>query len=284
MTRERNWNGWDSIIDIALAEDVGTGDITTMATVAPDARSTARMVAKSAGVLSGVEVAREVFHRVDSSVTYEVVATDGSHVPEGTVIAEIEGPSHGILIAERTALNLIQHLSGIATLTARYVDAVEGTGACIIDTRKTLPGMRMLEKAAVRHGGGKNHRIGLSDGVLIKDNHLAAIGGEDRVTRAIAAARAAAPHTLRVEVEVTTLEEVREAVEAGADAIMLDNMDIDAMRVAVGIVGGRSLTEASGGVNLETVRQIAETGVDLISVGRLTHSAPALDISLQFTY
>ncbi|HEV2529246.1 MAG TPA: carboxylating nicotinate-nucleotide diphosphorylase [Thermomicrobiales bacterium] len=284
MTGQANWNGWDAIIDIALAEDVGTGDITTMATVAPDARSTARLVTKAAGVLSGVGVARQVFARVDSTISFETLVDDGGHVPSGTVIAAIEGPSHGILIAERTALNLIQHLSGIATLTCRYVDAVEGTGACIIDTRKTLPGLRMLEKAAVRHGGGKNHRIGLSDGVLIKDNHLAAIGGEDRVTRAIAAARATAPHTLRVEVEVTTLDEVHEAVAAGADAIMLDNMNIDAMREAVAIVGGRSLTEASGGVNLETVRQIAETGVDLISVGRLTHSAPALDISLQFDF
>ncbi len=282
MTQGTGWNGWDAIIDLGLAEDIGTGDVTTMATVPADARSSARLVAKAEGVLSGVEVARSVFHRVDPTIRWETCMPDGSHVPEGTVIAEIEGPSHAMLVAERTALNLIQHLCGIASLTARYVDAVEGTGACIIDTRKTLPGLRVLEKAAVRHGGGRNHRVGLSDGVLIKDNHLAAIGGEDRVTRAIAAARAAVPHTLRVEVEVTTLAEVREAVEAGADAILLDNMGIDEMREAVMIVGGRSLTEASGGVNLATVRLVAETGVDLISVGRLTHSAPALDISLQF--
>ena len=282
MTRARGWNGWDAIIDLALAEDVGTGDVTTMATVPVDARSSARLVVKAEGVLSGVEVARMVFHRVDPDIAWQTCATDGSHVPDGTVIAEIGGPSHAMLIAERTALNLIQHLSGIASLTARYVAAVEGTGACIVDTRKTLPGLRVLEKAAVRHGGGMNHRVGLSDGVLIKDNHLAAIGGHDRVTRAIAAARAAVPHTLRVEVEVTTLAEVSEAVDASADAILLDNMGIEEMREAVGIVGGRALTEASGGVNLATVRLVAETGVDLISVGRLTHSAPALDISLQF--
>lgn len=284
MTRAAGWNGWNAIIDLALAEDVGTGDVTTMATVPADARSSARLVAKAGGVLSGVDVARAVFHRVDPSIRFETCMPDGSHVPDGTVIAEIEGPSHTMLVAERTALNLIQHLCGIASLTARYVDAVEGTGACIIDTRKTLPGLRVLEKAAVRHGGGRNHRVGLSDGVLIKDNHLAAIGGTDRITRAIAAARAAVPHTLRVEVEVTTLAEVREAVDAGADAILLDNMGIDEMREAVMIVGGRSLTEASGGVNLATVRLVAETGVDLISVGRLTHSAPALDISLQFAF
>ena len=282
MTQGMGWNGWDAIIDLGLAEDIGTGDVTTMATVPVDARSSARLVAKAEGVLSGVEVARAVFQRVDPTVRWETCMPDGRQVPEGTVIAEIEGPSHAMLIAERTALNLVQHLCGIASLTARYVDAVEGTGACIIDTRKTLPGLRVLEKAAVRHGGGRNHRVGLSDGVLIKDNHLAAIGGDDRVTRAIAAARAAVSHTLRVEVEVTTLEEVREAVDAGADAILLDNMGIEEMREAVMIVGGRCLTEASGGVNLATVRLVAETGVDLISVGRLTHSAPALDISLQF--
>lgn len=282
MTRAAGWNGWNAIIDLALAEDVGTGDVTTMATVPVDARSSARLVAKAEGVLSGVEVAGAVFRRVDPSIAFTVCLPDGSHVDEGTVIAEIEGPSHAMLLAERTALNLIQHLSGIATLTARYVDAVEGTGACIVDTRKTMPGLRVVEKSAVRHGGGRNHRVGLSDGVLIKDNHLAAIGGVDRVTRAIAAARAVAPHTLRVEVEVTTLDEVREAVDAAADAIMLDNMGIEEMREAVGIVGGRSMVEASGGVNLATVRLVAETGVDIISVGRLTHSAPALDISLQF--
>ena len=283
MGQARGWNGWDAIIDLALAEDVGTGDVTTMATVPAEARSSARLVAKAEGVLSGVEVARAVFLRVDPTVTFEVCVPDGGHAGEGTVIASIEGPSHAMLLAERTALNLIQHLSGIATLTARYVDAVEGTGACIVDTRKTMPGQRVLEKAAVRHGGGRNHRVGLSDGVLIKDNHLAAIGGPDRIARAIAAARAAVPHTLRVEVEVTTLDEVREAVEAGADAILLDNMGIEELRAAVAIVGGRAMTEASGGVHLATVRLVAETGVDLISVGRLTHSAPALDISLQFS-
>lgn len=284
MAHEQGWNAWDAIIDLALAEDVGTGDVTTLATIPADARSTARLVAKGDGVLSGVDVARHVFLRVDPDTTFTVRHHDGARVAEGTVIAEIEGRSHTLLLAERTALNLIQHLSGIASLTARYVDAVEGTGACIVDTRKTLPGLRVPVKAAVRHGGGKNHRVGLSDGVLIKDNHLAAIGGEDRVARAIAAARAMAPHTLRVEIEVTNLREVIEAVDGGADIIMLDNMGIEEMREAVARVGGRAMVEASGGVNLATVRLIAETGVDLISVGRLTHSAPALDISLQFDF
>ena len=282
MSQQRGWTSWSQLIDLALAEDVGTGDITTMATIPADARSTARLVAKARGALSGIGVARDVFLRVDPTVTFVAVRADGDSVAPKMLLAEIEGPSHALLMAERTALNLIQHLSGIASLTERYVNEVEGTGACIVDTRKTLPGLRVLEKAAVRHGGGMNHRVGLSDGVLIKDNHLAAIGGPDRVMRAVAAARAAAPHTLRVEVEVTTLDEVREAVAASADAILLDNMSTDDLREAVAIVGGRALTEASGGVSLRTVRAVAETGVDLISVGRLTHSAPALDISLEF--
>jgi nicotinate-nucleotide pyrophosphorylase (carboxylating) len=180
------------------------------------------------------------------------------------------------------ALNLLQRLSGVATATARYVEAVAGTKARIVDTRKTTPGLRQLEKQAVREGGGHNHRVGLADGVLIKDNHLAAIGGSDRVTKAIERARAFAPHTLRIEVEVTTLPEADEAVAAGADVILLDNMDVATMRRAVESVAGRALLEASGGVNLSTVRAIAETGVDLISIGALTHSAPALDISLEF--
>lgn len=276
------WSPSAAIIDLALAEDVGTGDVTTLATVPPATISRAYLVAKASGVISGVDVAGDVFRRVDPAIRYEARLADGAAVEPGTIIATIEGPAHGVLIAERTALNLIQHLSGIATLTRRYVEAVAGTKAVIVDTRKTLPGLRALAKAAVRHGGGQNHRFGLSDGVLIKDNHLAAVGGPDRIAKAIQAARRSAPHTLRVEVEVTTLDEVREAVAAGADIIMLDNMDIPAMREAVGIVAGRALVEASGGVSLETVRAIAETGVDLISVGRLTHSVTALDISLRF--
>ncbi len=274
--------GWEGLIDLALAEDIGTGDVTSLATVPPGTHARAALVAKAEGVLSGVDVAGAVFRRVNPALDYRVRVGDGSRVRPGDRIAEVEGLAQGILAGERVALNLLQRLSGTATLTAAFVAAVAGTEARIVDTRKTTPGLRALEKAAVRHGGGRNHRSGLADGILIKDNHLAAVGGADRVTRAVQRAMAVAPHTLRVEVEVTTLAEVEEAVAAGADTILLDNMDLPTMRQAVGLVAGRARLEASGGVRLETVRAIAETGVDLISVGALTHSAPALDISLEF--
>ncbi len=274
--------GWEAIIDLALSEDVGGGDITTLATVPPGTHAAGTLLAKAAGVISGVDVAGAVFRRVNPALDYQIRIGDGSKVNPGDQIADVSGSAHGILAAERIALNLLQRLSGVATLTAVYVEAISGTKARIIDTRKTGPGLRLLEKSAVRHGGGRNHRFGLSDGILIKDNHLAAIGGPDRVTRAVRQAAAFAPHTMRVEVEVTTLAEVEEAVAANADAILLDNMDVATMRQAVEQVAGRAILEASGGVNLETVRAIAETGVDLISVGALTHSAPALDISLDF--
>jgi nicotinate-nucleotide pyrophosphorylase (carboxylating) len=274
--------GWDAIVELALAEDIGTGDVTTLATVPADAQAKATMLVKSEGVISGLGVAGFVFRRVDPAVSFTPTIADGTHVDKRTVIAELAGPARSLLTAERVALNLIQRLSGVATATARYVEAVAGTNARIVDTRKTTPGLRQLEKQAVRDGDGHNHRVGLADGVLIKDNHLAAIGGPDRVRRAVCQARAFAPHTLRIEVEVTTLAEVEEALAAGADVILLDNMDVATMRRAVEAVGGRSLLEASGGVTLDTVRAIAETGVDLISVGALTHSAPALDISLEF--
>jgi nicotinate-nucleotide pyrophosphorylase (carboxylating) len=274
--------GWEAIVDLALAEDIGNGDITTLATVSPETRARATMLVKADGVVSGLNVAGYVFARIDPETKFSPVIADGTRVQHGTVIAEVAGTARSLLTAERVALNLIQRLSGVATETARYVAAVAGTSAKIVDTRKTTPGLRQLEKQAVRDGGGTNHRVGLADGVLIKDNHLAAIGGSDRVTQAVQAARAYAPHTLRIEVEVTTLDEVSEAVAAGADVILLDNMDAERMRRAVKIVGGRALIEASGGVNLWSVRGIAETGVDLISVGALTHSAPALDISLEF--
>ncbi len=274
--------GWESLIDLALAEDIGSGDVTTLATVPPGTHARATLVAKAEGVLSGVDVAGAVFRRVNPALDYRVRTGDGSRVRPGDVVAKVEGLAQGILAAERVALNLLQRLSGTATLTAAFVAAVAGTNARIVDTRKTTPGLRALEKAAVRHGGGRNHRAGLADGILIKDNHLAAVGGPDRVTRAVQRAQASAPHTLRVEVEVTTLEEVAEAVAAGADIILLDNMDLATMREAVGLVAGRARLEASGGVRLDTVRAIAETGVDIISVGALTHSAPALDISLRF--
>ncbi|HET7093097.1 MAG TPA: carboxylating nicotinate-nucleotide diphosphorylase, partial [Thermomicrobiales bacterium] len=197
-------------------------------------------------------------------------------------IATVEGPARGLLAGERVALNFLQRLSGVATQTARFVAAVAGTGARIVDTRKTTPGLRTLEKAAVRHGGGHNHRFGLADGVLIKDNHLAAIGGPERVARAVRQARARAPHPLRIEVEVTTLAELEQALAAGADIVLLDNMTLDQMRRAVATTDGQALLEASGGVTLDTVRDIAQTGVDIISSGALTHSAPAVDISLEF--
>jgi len=274
--------GWEAIIDLALAEDIGTGDITTLATVPAEAAARATMLVKAEGVISGLDAAAAVFRRVDSRIEVTLRAAGGTRVSPGDIVAEIAGPARGILMAERGALNLVQRLSGVATLTARYVAAVAGTNARIVDTRKTTPGLRILEKQAVRDGGGHNHRVGLADGVLIKDNHLAAIGGPDRIARAIERARAFAPHTIKIEVEVTTLEEVEQALAAGADAILLDNMDLATMRRAVELVGGRALVEASGGINLDTVRAVAETGVDLISVGALTHSAPALDVSLDF--
>ncbi|HEY8445991.1 MAG TPA: carboxylating nicotinate-nucleotide diphosphorylase [Thermomicrobiales bacterium] len=274
--------GWEAIIDLALAEDIGTGDITTLATVPAEAAARATMLVKAEGVISGLDAAAAVFRRVDSRIEVTLRAAGGTRVSPGDIVAEIAGPARGILMAERVALNLVQRLSGVATLTARYVAAVAGTNARIVDTRKTTPGLRILEKQAVRDGGGHNHRVGLADGVLIKDNHLAAIGGPDRIARAIERARAFAPHTIKIEVEVTTLEEVEQALAAGADAILLDNMDLATMRRAVELVGGRALVEASGGINLDTVRAVAETGVDLISVGALTHSAPALDVSLDF--
>jgi nicotinate-nucleotide pyrophosphorylase (carboxylating) len=274
--------GWEPIVELALAEDIGTGDVTTLATVSAGATARGTMLVKAPGVISGLEAAAYTFRRVDSAIVSRPLVEDGATVEQGTVIAELEGPARGLLIGERVALNLLQRLSGVATLTSKFVAETAGTRAKVVDTRKTTPGLRVLEKAAVRHGGGHNHRVGLADGVLIKDNHLAAVGGPDRVTRAIQSARALAPHTLKIEVEVTTLPEVEEAVAAGADIILLDNMDIATMRDAVRIVAGRALLEASGNVRLETVRAIAETGVDLISAGALTHSAPALDISLNF--
>ncbi|MFM9107059.1 MAG: carboxylating nicotinate-nucleotide diphosphorylase [Chloroflexota bacterium] len=279
---QAGWRPYDGLIDLALAEDIGGGDVTTMATISADRMARGRLIAKTPGVVSGQEVAGAVFRRVDPAVVYTPLVADGGWVEPGTVIAEVEGPARGVLIGERTALNFMQRLSGVATTTRRFTQAIAGTGVRLADTRKTTPGMRWLEKAAVRHGGGANHRFGLSDGVLIKDNHLAAVGGADRVTRAVRMAREAAPHGLKIEVEVTTLDELREALDAGADIVLLDNMTVEQLAEAVRIAGGRAVLEASGGVNLQTVRAIAETGVDLISVGALTHSAGSMDISLDF--
>jgi len=267
----------DRIIENALQEDIHTGDITTLAVVPDHKRVVARLVAKEQLVLAGIEVAARVFTILDSKVVFTPRSSDGATLNPGDLLAEIEGDASILLQGERVALNLLQRMCGVATLTSRYVAAVDGTKARIVDTRKTTPGLRVLEKYAVRVGGGTNHRTGLYDGVLIKENHITAAGG---ITEAVRRARNYIPHTIKIEVETETLEEVQEAVAAGADIIMLDNMDLPTMRQGVAMVSGRALVEASGGVNLETVRGIAETGVDIISVGALTHSARAMDISM----
>lgn len=275
--------GLDEIVDLALHEDIGTGDVTTLATVPADRHASGTILAKEAGVISGMDVARFVFARVDNAIAFEALVADGDRVENRTDLARIAGPARSVLLAERTALNLMQRLSGVATTSARYVAATAGTTTQIVDTRKTTPGLRMLEKRAVQHGGARNHRFGLADGILIKDNHLAAIGGTDRIIKAIHAARDQAPHTLRVEIEVSTLAELDEALDAGADIILLDNMETSMMREAVtrrNAAGSGAILEASGGITLERIPEIAAAGVDLISVGALTHSAKALDISL----
>jgi nicotinate-nucleotide pyrophosphorylase (carboxylating) len=264
----------------ALAEDLGlVGDVTTNATIPPDAQSTALLKARAPGAVSGIALARAAFHALDPALAFTVTKADGGIVATGDTIAEISGSARAILSAERVALNFMGRMSGIATLTARYVAAVAGTRAAIVDTRKTTPGLRAFEKYAVRCGGGRNHRIGLFDAVLIKDNHIIAAGG---LERAIKAARDHAGHILKIEVEVDTLEQLERVLQHRVDAVLLDNMSPETLKKAVTMVAGRSLTEASGGVNLDSVRDIAETGVDLISVGALTHSAPVLDLGLDF--
>jgi nicotinate-nucleotide pyrophosphorylase (carboxylating) len=273
-----------ALIDAALAEDVGAGDFTSLWTVPASRRAHAQIVLKAAeGVVSGCDLAVEVFRRVDPALAVEVVAGDGSAIVRGDVVLRLDGAARSILTAERTALNFLQRLSGVATLTRVYVRAITGTGARVIDTRKTTPGMRRLEKAAVVAGGGANHRVGLFDMVMIKDNHIAAAGS---ITAAVHAVRAHNHAGLRVEVETTSLGEVREALAAGVDRVMFDNMTPGMMREAVALVRSadpRPETEASGGITLETIRHYAETGVDFISVGALTHSAPALDLSLRLS-
>jgi nicotinate-nucleotide pyrophosphorylase (carboxylating) len=266
------------LIEQALAEDIGPGDVTSGAVIPEDSSSTAEIIAKEDLVLAGVPFAREVFRTLDPGVRFTPVAHDGSRVPFGSLIARVQGNTRVLLAGERVALNIMQHLSGIATLTARFVELLKGSRATILDTRKTLPGLRELEKYAVRMGGGRNHRFGLYDGVLIKDNHITAAGS---IIKAMAAVRNKVHPLLMVEVEVKTLDEVREALAAGAMMIMLDNMPPDMMKQAVNIVAGRIPVEASGNVTLETVRAIADTGVDFISSGSLTHSAPAADISMK---
>lgn len=268
----------DTLARAALEEDLGRGDITTEATVPREARCRARLVAKQEGVLSGIEVFHRVFTLLDHELRGWVSCHDGDGVKTGDMVAQFEGRAQAVLMAERTAMNFVQHLSGVATLTARFVEAVGELNCKICCTRKTTPLLRALEKAAVVHGGGARHRFNLSDGILIKENHVTAAGG---LRAAIAKARHHSHHLMRVEAEVRTLEEFEEAVEAGADVILLDNMDLDTMREAARRAAGRRVVlEASGNASLDRVRAMAETGVDFISVGALTHSAPVLDMSL----
>jgi len=272
------------LIRRALEEDGAEADITTLSTVPEQQQSSGSIVTRQAGIIAGLAIAAETFRLLDDRVSVELLIHDGATVQPGDVLAHLSGPARSLLSAERVALNFLGRLSGIATLTAQCVHAVEGTHARILDTRKTTPGLRSLEKAAVLLGGGQNHRFGLSDGVLIKDNHIKAAGG---IARAIAAARHTAPHLLKIEIECETLTEVQQALKANADAILLDNMDIKTMHHAVELIrrdAPQALIEASGniGTNSERLRAVASTGVDFISLGALTHSAPNFDVSLEF--
>jgi nicotinate-nucleotide pyrophosphorylase (carboxylating) len=270
----------DAAVQRALEEDLGlAGDITTSATVGATATAKAVIATRRDGVVSGLQLAEAAFRALDPTITFEIAKPDAARVTPGEVIAQVTGNARAILTAERVALNFMGRMSGIATLTRRYVDAIEGTNAKIADTRKTTPGLRAFEKYAVRCGGGQNHRTGLFDAVLIKDNHIVAAGG---LERAIMAARSAAGHMVKIEVEVDTLDQLDVLLKHKVDAVLLDNMSPAQLKDAVRRVAGRCLTEASGGVNLETVRAIAESGVDMISVGALTHSAPVLDLGLDF--
>lgn len=273
----------DDAVLVALEEDGAAHDVTTIATVRADQWGRGIFVAKQSGIVAGLPVAAAAMSALSDEVSFDTLAADGDRVIPTSELAEVEGPLSAILRAERVALNFLQRMSGIATLTRDYVDAVRGTHARILDTRKTAPGLRHFDRYAVRAGGGYNHRFNLADGILIKDNHIAAArqAGASELGEVVSRARAGAPHLMRIEIEVTSLDEVREAIEGGADVILLDNMSVTDIGRAVEIVAGRALVEASGGVTLDNVGAIAAAGVDLISVGRLTHSAPALDIGLE---
>lgn len=268
------------LISDALAEDIGTGDITTLSTISADATAHGKYRAKEDGVLCGIDIARAVYTEIDPTILFTAFFSDGDEIKKGDIIAEVSGNARNLLTGERVGLNLMQRMSGIATRTREAVKQIEGTNAKIADTRKTTPGLRVIEKMAVKVGGGTNHRFNLADGILIKDNHIVAAGG---ITAAVKAARRNAPHTLKIEVEVESLDELREALDAGADIIMLDNMDNDTMREAVKITNGKALTEASGNMGDKDLAQVAKTGVDIISIGALTHTVRSLDISLKFT-
>jgi nicotinate-nucleotide pyrophosphorylase (carboxylating) len=267
------------VVRRALEEDIDAGDVTTQATIPVDTLADARIVARQPGVVAGLPVAREVYRQLSPEVVFACCVADGTRVRAGDALCDIAGPARPILTGERVALNFLQRLSGIATRTARFVELVAGTTARVVDTRKTTPGLRALEKYAVRAGGGHNHRMGLYDAVMIKDNHIVAAGG---ITAAVAAARTTIPHTMTITVECETLDEVREALSAGADILLLDNMNTATLAEAVSLARGRALTEASGGIGESTAAATARTGVDILSVGALTHSAPALDLGLDF--
>ncbi len=269
----------DDLIEAALREDAPAGDVTSESLFPPELQCRAILLAKQDGVLAGLEIAARVFHIVEPRTSFNRLARDGEAFRAGQVLAEIEGPAVALLKAERTALNFLQRLSGVATATRRYADAVAGTKTKILDTRKTTPGLRALEKYAVRMGGGVNHRSGLSDMVLIKDNHLKLAPG---IAAAVAAARRRVGRRLKIEVEAETFAQAREALESRADMIMLDNMSLPAMRRIVAWIGGRVPVEVSGGVDLAKLKKIVSLGVDFVSIGRLTHSAPAVDLSLEF--
>jgi nicotinate-nucleotide pyrophosphorylase (carboxylating) len=270
----------DEFVTRVLAEDLGKGgDVTSNATIAADARFTGEINARQAIVVAGIEIASAFFRGLDSNVEIELLASDGDRVEHGTSLIRLSGNARAMLAAERSALNTLQHLSGIATLTRQYVDAIAGTGAVLLDTRKTIPGLRVLDKYAARMGGAQNHRLRLDDGVLIKDNHVAACGGVGEAVRRAKGADTA----LQVQVEVDGIDQIEPALAAGADRLLLDNMDPAMLRAAVALVGGRVPLEASGGVTLETIRFLAETGVDFISVGRITQSAPAADVGLDYS-
>lgn len=265
------------VVATALEEDLGSGDITSEVCVPPTMLAEGHIIAKAGGVLAGMEAVAEVARQVDGAICLAEALANGSAVEPGTVVARVSGPGRSVLAFERTALNFLQQLSGVATLTRAFVDSVAGMGAAIVDTRKTVPGLRMLQKKAVVAGGGRNHRFGLYDAVLIKDNHIALAGG---VREALQAAQVATPHMVKIEIEVTMPADAQVAAEVGADVVMLDNMSPEEVRESVSRIDGRALTEVSGGIDLESVRDYAAVGVDIISVGALTHSAPALDISL----
>lgn len=270
---------WDPLLIRAIEEDTGSGDVTTRATIPADAVCSGRFLAREEGVICGLPLLARIFALIDPHIQVEFAVSDGDYVPAGCVIARIAGPARGVLTGERVALNFIRHLSGIASRTYAAVQSVRGTTARITDTRKTTPGLRSLEKQAVRMGGGVNHRFNLADGILIKDNHIRAAGG---IRQAVERARQSAPHMLKIEVETETIEQVDEALLAGADIIMLDNMSLEAMTMAVSRIDGRAVVEASGTMGDKDLAAVAATGVDLISIGALTHSVRALDISLRF--